>query len=174
MTPAEAKLAALIEPELTKLGFELVRLSLMSGAEQTLQIMTEKPDGTINLDECATVSRHLSEVLDAADPLAEAYTLEVSSPGIDRPLTRPKDFERWQGFDAKIELIAPVNGQKRFAGKLGALSDGVLALETKDGAHALALADIAKAKLVLTDALIAAALKRGTAHQPAEDLEFND
>lgn len=162
------RLHSLIEPEVSRLGFELVRLSY-GGGRPVLQVMAERPDGSMSVDDCATLSRALSDVLDAEDPIPGEYSLEVSSPGIDRPLTRPKDYTRWSGFDAKVALAVPLAGRKRFHGRLVGLVDGVVQMTTEDGPVALPLADIDSAKLVLTDDLIRAALKAQGAAL-AEDL----
>lgn len=162
------RLHSLIEPEVSRLGFELVRLSY-GGGRPVLQVMAERPDGSMSVDDCAALSRALSDVLDAEDPIPGEYSLEVSSPGIDRPLTRPKDYTRWSGFDAKVALAVPLAGRKRFQGRLEGLVDGVVQMVTEDGPVALSLADIDSAKLVLTDDLIRAALKAQGAAL-AEDL----
>lgn len=162
------RLHSLIEPEVFRLGFELVRLSY-GGGRPVLQVMAERPDGSMSVDDCAALSRALSDVLDAEDPIPGEYSLEVSSPGIDRPLTRPKDYTRWSGFDAKVALAVPLAGRKRFQGRLEGLVDGVVQMVTEDGPVALPLADIDSAKLVLTDDLIRAALKAQGAAL-AEDL----
>lgn len=152
------RLHSLVEPEIARLGFELVRLSY-GGGRPVLQVMAERPDGSMSVDDCATLSRALSDVLDAEDPIPGEYSLEVSSPGIDRPLTRPKDYERWRGFEAKVSLADLLDGRKRFQGRLDGLADGMVTLVTEDGPVALPLDGIDSAKLVLTDDLIRAALK---------------
>lgn len=152
------RLHSLVEPEIARLGFELVRLSY-GGGRPVLQVMAERPDGSMSVDDCATLSRALSDVLDAEDPIPGEYSLEVSSPGIDRPLTRPKDYERWRGFEAKVSLAELLDGRKRFQGRLDGLADGMVILVTEDGPVALPLDGIDSAKLVLTDDLIRAALK---------------
>ena len=134
-------MAALAEPVLADLGFRLVRVK-MSGP--TLQIMAERPDGTFSIEDCEAVSRAMSPILDVEDVVSSRYHLEVSSPGIDRPLVRASDFESWAGHDVKIEMAVPVAGRKRFKGVL----------------IGVPFADIADAKLVLTDALIDAAKSR--------------
>jgi ribosome maturation factor RimP len=160
-----ANLAALIDPVLVDLGFRLVRVSMSGGEGPVLQIMAERPDGTCSIDDCATISRQLSPVLDAYDPLPGAYRLEVSSPGIDRPLVRPSDFEDWAGYEAKIELNQPVNGRKRFRGIIDGFEDGEVRLECqldKVGLQILGfpMGMIGDAKLVLTDELISETLRR--------------
>ena len=144
------RIAAMIEPALTAMGYEIVRVQLGGGRRSaTLQIMCDREDGRpVTLDDCAEISRLASAVLDVEDPIAGEYTLEVSSPGLDRPLTRPKDFERFAGAEARVELSLPVDGQRRFKGVLRGLDEEAVILETGDGRRRLALADIEKAKLV--------------------------
>ena len=148
----------LIGPVVAAKGYEIVRVLLMGTARPTLQVMIEPTDGhPMTVDDCADVSRAISVALDAADPIEAAYALEVTSPGIDRPLTRPKDFERFAGCEAKVEVGDPVGGRKRFQGRLGGLSGDSVRIELPDGPVELPLAGIRKAKLVLTDELLAAA-----------------
>ena len=144
------RIAAMIEPALTAMGHEIVRVQLGGGRRSaTLQIMCDRLDGqALTLDDCAEISRLASAVLDVEDPIAGEYTLEVSSPGLDRPLTRPKDFERFAGAEARVELSLPVDGQRRFKGVLRGLDDDAVILETGGDRRRLALADIEKAKLV--------------------------
>lgn len=158
--PFDRKLADLLRPTVEGMGFELVRVRLMGGKRATLQIMAERPDGRMEVDDCAGLSRALSALLDVEDPISGEYALEVSSPGIDRPLTRPQDFSRWAGFVAKLETEFPVSGQKRFKGVLTGFEDGAAILEAEHlGRVALPFDALADAKLTLTDALIAASLK---------------
>ncbi|MBK5921466.1 ribosome maturation factor RimP [Rhodothalassium salexigens] len=153
----------LIEPTAEALGFELVRVTFTGGGSPVLQIMAERADGTMSVDDCAKLSREVSTLLDVEDPIPGEYNLEVSSPGIDRPLTRPKDFERWAGFDAKVELDTPRDdGQRRFKGRLRGLEAAEVLLDVGAETLRLPLAHVAKAKLILTDDLIAAV----TAGQP--------
>ncbi len=152
----------LITPTLDALGYELVRVQIAGGIRKTLQVMAEPKTGRhMSLEDCAELSRAISAVLDVEDPIADAYSLEVSSPGIDRPLTRPKDFARFAGHEAKVETTEPVDNRKRFKGKLLGLAADAVRLEVDGAEIALPLALIHKAKLVLTDALIAE-------HQQAE------
>jgi ribosome maturation factor RimP len=151
----------IITPTIEGMGYELVRLTVSGGHRKTLQVMAERKDGlNMSLDDCTHLSRAISAVMDVEDPIEGAYSLEVSSPGIDRPLTRPKDFERFAGFEAKVETRAPIDGRKRFKGRLIGLAGGLEAQSVKievEGAElALPLEEIEKAKLVLTDDLIAA------------------
>lgn len=152
----DRRIAGLIEPVLTDMGFELVRIRVMGGKSPTLQIMAQRPDGTIEVDDCAAISTAVSALLDVEDPIAEAYTLEVSSPGIDRPLTRLADFDRWTGHEARIETEELIDGRRRFKGQLaGTEGDEVLiALDDSDVTIGLKFDWISDAKLVLTDDLI--------------------
>jgi ribosome maturation factor RimP len=171
MADTAQRIERLIEPALTAMGYDLVRVALQGGESRpTLQIMAERKDGVgMTVDDCADISRTLSALLDVEDPIASAYTLEVSSPGIDRPLVKRADFERFAGFEARIETVQPVAGRKRFRGRLmGVTGEDVRLREpAKDGAQKaqadgvdnetlVPLAAIARAKLVLTDELIAA------------------
>lgn len=152
----DRRIASLIEPVLTDMGFELVRIRVMGGHTPTLQIMAQKPDGTIEVDDCGNISTAVSALLDVEDPISEAYTLEVSSPGIDRPLTRLKDFDRWIGYEAKIETEELIDGRRRFKGQLaGTEGDEVLiTLDDTDVTIGLKFDWLSDAKLVLTDDLI--------------------
>ncbi len=155
------RLEDLVTPTLDGMGYELVRVMMQGKARPTLQIMAERKDGQpMTVEDCATLSRALSAFLDVEDPIGGAYVLEVSSPGIDRPLTRAKDFANWAGFDARVETELPVEGQKRFKGKLTGLDDmGRIGLETETGEVRIPLTVIKQAKLVLTDELISAVTK---------------
>lgn len=152
----DRNIEALLAPVVEGMGYRLVRLSFSGGSRGTLQVMAERPDGSMSVDDCASLSRELSAVLDIEDPIAGEYTLEVSSPGIDRPLTRLEDFETYRGFEAKLVTAAPIDGRKRFRGVLEGLEDGNIILGTEEGPVAIPFAGVAKAKLVLTDALLAA------------------
>jgi len=148
----------MIEPTLADMGFELVRVQMFGSRRPTLQIMAERVDGApMTVDHCAEISHAVSALLEVEDPIREAYTLEVSSPGIDRPLVRPRDFERHAGYEAKIEMHRLIDGQRRFQGRLLGFADGIVRMEAKEGAVELPFADIRSAKLVLTDELLAAA-----------------
>jgi ribosome maturation factor RimP len=154
-----AAITALIEPEATKLGLDLVRVAMRGGkSDPTLQIMAERPDTRqLTLEDCATLSRALSDLFDEVDPIEEAYRLEVSSPGIDRPLTRAQDYEDFKGFDARLKLAAPQDGRKQFEGKLIGLLGADVAIDVPNLGHvAVPFATIASAKLLLTDDLIKA------------------
>ncbi|MDE2383918.1 MAG: ribosome maturation factor RimP [Alphaproteobacteria bacterium] len=159
-----ARVAALAEPVLADMGFRLVRVKMFGS---TVQIMAERADGTFTIDDCENFSRAFSPMLDVADIISSKYHLEVSSPGIDRPLVRPSDFEAWAGHDAKIEMAVPVAGRKRFRGALEGFHEGEVRLyidnPEKGGEQLLVgvpFADIADAHLVLTDELIEAAKAR--------------
>lgn len=148
----------LIAPTLAGMGYALVRARLSGGDRRTLQVMAERNDGaTMKVADCAEISRALSALLDVEDPITGTYDLEVSSPGIDRPLVRLEDFARFAGFDAKIETARPVDGRKRFLGRLDGVNAGRVRIDLGDGkVAALPYEDIREAKLVLTDELIAA------------------
>jgi ribosome maturation factor RimP len=154
----DRRLAGLVEPTIAGLGFELVRLRLMGGKRPVLQIMAERPDGGIEVDDCARISRAVSAVLDVEDPISSEYVLEVSSPGIDRPLTRLKDFERWSGYEARLETEEAIDGRKRFKGELAGVEDGEVQIEIPEGTIGLSFHLLSDAKLVLTDALVAESL----------------
>lgn len=148
----------MIAPSLQAMGYSVVRVSFTGGRRPTLQIMAERNDEqAMTVDDCATISHSVSALLDVADPIATAYHLEISSPGIDRPLVRRTDYERFAGFEAKIELQRPMDGRRRFRGKLLGLADDSVKLLVGDQSLLLPLASIARAKLVMSDALIAGA-----------------
>mgnify|MGYP006418197043 CR=1 FL=1 len=153
----DQRLAEIITPVIEDLGFELVRVRLMSGKETTLQVMADNTDGGIDVDNLAGISTAISAVLDVEDPIQLAYALEVSSPGIDRPLVKLADFERYAGFDVRIDLKEEMDGQRRFRGRLESVSGEVIALKTKDRNLQLPFPGIRRAKLILTDELLAAA-----------------
>lgn len=172
-TEQERRIRKMIEPALGDLGMELVRVRVMGGRRSTLQLMVERAGGApTDVEDCANASRRVSERLDAADPISGAYTLEVSTPGIDRPLTRPGDFARWEGHLVKIELAMPVDGRRRFQGVILAEENGEATIELEDGETGLTfrIDELTKASLVLTDELIDAAAAGGTLPpQPGED-----
>ena len=176
--PAQ-RVVALAEPVLADLGFRLVRVKLTGS---TLQIMAERPDGTFAIEDCEAVSRAMSPLLDVEDVIAARYHLEVSSPGIDRPLVRPSDFESWAGHETRIEMAVPVAGRKRFKGRLEGYTQGEVRLfiENPEGADkeplliGVPFADIGDAKLVLTDELIAAARARLPAKGYSDGAEIDE
>lgn len=160
-------IAGMIAPSIEALGYDVVRVTVAGSTRKVLQIMAEPKDGRImSVEDCARVSRAISAVLDVEDPISGAYSLEVSSPGIDRPLTRPNDYNRFKGHEAKIETHEPVDGRKRFKGILKGVADAAVKIDSEGAEIALPLSQIAKAKLVLTDALIAA-------HEAAAEAELN-
>jgi ribosome maturation factor RimP len=156
------EIARIIEPSLEAMGYRLVRLMQTGGLKRpTLQVMAERLDeAPMTVEDCAQISRSVSALLDIADPIAGAYLLEVSSPGIDRPLVRPEDYDRFAGFDARIELHDPLDGRKRFKGKLLGRAGEEVRLVAESGEVRLPLAAIARAKLILTDDLIALAQRK--------------
>ncbi len=185
-TGVAATVARLVEPAIEELGFRLVRVRLTG---TTLQIMAERPDGTMTVGGCQEISHAISPLLDVNDPVSGKYSLEVSSPGVDRPLVRPEDFERWAGFEAKVELAAPLAGRKRFRGRLEGFSDGEVRLfippQEKRGEDILIGLDITAigdARLVMTDELLKAAGERankgevgdGADWTEANEIESND
>jgi len=170
---SEKKLLEIIDPILLDMGFELVRLRLMSNKEITLQIMAIRPNGYINVDECAEISTAISAVLDVEDPILDAYNLEVSSPGIDRPLTRIKDFEEFEGYEAKIETVDLIDGRKRFRGTLAGINGSEILINLDEGTIGLEFDWLAEAKLILTDDLIKEMLKQRKINQNFDDKNFD-
>ena len=160
-----ARVAALAEPVLAGLGYRLVRVRISGLAGCTVQVMAERPDGTMSIEDCEATSRALSPILDAADPIEGAYRLEISSPGIDRPLVRRSDFDRYAGHVAHVEMTAPIEGRRRFRGELRGTDGDCVKLRSNDAPEEAAeillrMDDMMEARLVLTDALIAEALRR--------------
>jgi len=155
----DRRMAGILTPVIEGMGYELVRVRLMSGKSKTLQIMADKPDGGIEVDDCAKISTAVSAVLDVEDPLEDAYTLEVSSPGIDRPLTRLKDFDAWAGYEAKVETSELIDGRRRFKGLLAGTENDEVLIEIDEGTIGLKFDWLSDAKLVLTDGLIADMLR---------------
>ena len=155
------------------MGFELVRLRLMSSKEITLQIMAARPTGYINVDECAEISTAISAVLDVEDPIIDAYHLEVSSPGVDRPLTRLKDFEEFEGYEAKIETVDLIDGRKRFRGTLAGINGSEILINLEESTIGLKFDWLADAKLVLTNDLIKEMLKQRKINQNFDDKKFD-
>ena len=155
----DVRLAEIVTPAIEDLGYELVRLRLISGKTMILQIMADKPDGGIDVDDCADISHALSAVLDVEDPIEGEYALEVSSPGIDRPLTRLKDFETFEGYEVKLLTSELIDGRKRFNGALRGVEGNEILIEIPEGIIGLEFDWITEAKLLLTDELIAETLK---------------
>ncbi|GAA6180776.1 MULTISPECIES: ribosome maturation factor RimP [unclassified Shimia] len=174
----DRKLADIITPVIEDMGFELVRLRLMGGKSHTLQVMAERPGGGIEVDECAQISNAISAVLDVEDPLADSYTLEVGSPGVDRPLTRMKDFDAFEGYEAKIETSELIDGRKRFRGILAGIEgeDVLINIEDKGETVTVGLNFdwLADAKLMLTDDLIKEMLKARKDAGILNEEEFDD
>ncbi|RZN28570.1 ribosome maturation factor RimP [Bradyrhizobium sp. Leo121] len=168
---AAARVSAVATPVLQGLGYRLVRIKITGDAGCTVQIMAERPDGSMQIEDCEAISRALSPVLDIADPIDRAYRLEISSPGIDRPLVRRSDFERYAGHLVKIEMAVAHQGRKRFRGTLNGVEGNAVRLhrdDTREGEDAqtlLVMEDIAEARLVLTDELIAESMRRGKAQE---------
>ena len=173
-------LAEIVTPTIEGMGFRLVRLRLMGSKRITLQIMAERDDGTMEVEDCAQLSRALSAALDVEDPIEREYRLEVSSPGIDRPLTRLEDFARWEGYQARLETAEMIDGRKRFKGMLAGIEGGQVLIEIDDpkvdGAIGLDFDWLADARLVLTDELVAASLrarKHATNEFGLDEAEFD-
>jgi len=166
-TGKAAEIEGLLEPTLRAMGYEIVRVLLSGGArQQRLQLMVERADGAgMDVECCAEVSRAAETILDVEDPISGAYTLEVSSPGIDRPLTRLDDFAAWAGFDAKVELGVPHEGRKRFRGRLLGVDGADIRIEVDGTEWRLPFDKVEKAKLILTDELIAA-VQKASGEQP--------
>jgi ribosome maturation factor RimP len=176
-TAEDLKLLELLDPVAEAAGYEIVRLRLMGGAERRkLQIMAERPDGEMNVEDCTRLSRKISEVMDAADPITGEYLLEVSSPGIDRPLTRPKDFETYEGYEIKLELDRLAEGRKRFRGVLSGLEGDQVGIDLEGEAETamIPLAWIVEAKLVLTDELMKRGAESRAARIASEQQETTD
>jgi ribosome maturation factor RimP len=175
-TGQEARIGHIVEPVLNDLGFRLVRVKLSAMNGLTLQIMAERPDGTITVEDCETISKAVSPVLDIEDPIDKAYNLEVSSPGIDRPLVRRSDFVQWAGHVAKLETRSLVNGRKRFKGRILATDLETVTLKRTEAdkgeleEFTLPLGEIAEAKLTLSDELIREALRRDKALREANGI----
>jgi ribosome maturation factor RimP len=164
---AASAVAAVVEPVIVQLGYRLVRVRVTGQNGCTVQIMAERPDGQMGVEDCEAVSRAVSPALDVEDPIRTAYNLEVSSPGIDRPLVRPADFARWAGHEVKVEMAVPADGRKRFRGVLNGVEGPLARIRLPDAPAGsdpvvlLAMADMHEARLVLTDDLIAESIKRG-------------
>ena len=155
----DKRMASIVQPVIEDLGYELVRIRLMSGKSTTLQIMAERPDGGIDVNDCSKISTEVSAILDVEDPIEAEYALEVSSPGMDRPLTRLKDFAAWEGFEAKIETTELIDGQRRFKGMLRGIDGNEVLVEIQQGTIGLDFEWLSDAKLILTDELVAASQK---------------
>lgn len=176
-TAIDRRLAGVVRPAVEAMGYELVRLRLMGGKTKTLQIMADRPDGGIQIDELGEITHAVSAVLDVEDPIEEAYTLEVSSPGIDRPLTRLKDFDTWSGYEARVETNELIDGRRRFKGRLAGTEGHEVLIAIEDGEDEITIGLnfdwLSDAKLVLTDELIAESLKNRKAIDP-DPSKFDD
>ena len=165
-TDLPRRIERLLAPSLEAMGYEIVRVHLSGGRNPTVQVMAERLDRKpMKVDDCAVISRTASALLDVEDPVDGAYTLEVSSPGIDRPLVRPQDFERFAGCEVRAETSAPIAGRRRFRGRLLGMEGGRVRIALEDGTAELPYEAIQKARLVLTDELLAAAARRGAAKE---------
>ena len=156
----DKKLAELLNPILEDLGFEMVRVRLSNGNPSTLQIMADRLDGQIGVDELAEINTSVGTILDVEDPIPENYTLEISSPGIDRPLTRKKDFDSFQGFEAKVETTELIDGRRRFRGVLAGVNNDEVLINLEEGTIGLKFTWLSDARLVLSDDLIKKMLKK--------------
>ena len=174
----DRRMAEIITPVIEYMGFELVRVRLMGGETKTLQVMADRPDGGINVDDCADISTAISASLDVEDPIEAAYNLEVSSPGIDRPLTRLKDFDIWQGYEAKLETSEMIDGRKRFKGVLAGIENDEVLINVEQGGETVTLGLnfdwLSDAKLVLTDDLIAEMLRQRKASGVIDETQFDE
>jgi ribosome maturation factor RimP len=174
----DRRLAEIVTPVIEDLGFELVRIRLMGGKTKTLQIMAERPEGGIEVDDCARISTAVSATLDVEDPIEDAYTLEVSSPGIDRPLTRLKDFDVWSGHEARIETTDLIDGRRRFKGVLQGIDGDEVLIEIEDQGEEMTIGLkfdwLSDAKLVLTDDLIREMLRQRKAAGIVDESQFDE
>jgi len=170
----DRRLAEIITPVIEGLGFELVRVRLMGGKYRILQIMADRPEGGIVVDDCARISTAVSAVLDVEDPIEDNYTLEVSSPGIDRPLTRLKDFDTWAGYEARLETFELIDGRRRFKGTLAGTEGDEVLIEIEEGTIGLKFDWLSDAKLLLTDDLIAEMLRQRTEAGTFNEADFDE
>jgi len=177
-TAIDRRLAAIVGPVIEGLGFELVRIRLMGGKTRILQIMADRPEGGIEVDDCAAISTAVSAVLDVEDPIEDNYTLEVSSPGIDRPLTRLKDFDMWVDYEARIETTELIDGRRRFKGILQGTEGDEVLIEIEEGGETVTIGLkfdwLSDAKLILTDDLIAEMLRQRKASGVIDESKFTD
>ena len=170
----DRRMAEIITPVIEDMGYELVRVRLMSGKVTTLQIMADKPEGGIEVDDLSQINQALGAVLDVEDPIIEEYTLEVSSPGIDRPLTRIKDFDMFEGYEAKIETEELVGGRRRFKGELAGIDGDEVLINVEEGTVGLKFDWLSDAKLVLTDELIKEMLRQRKAAGVIDEDKFDE
>jgi ribosome maturation factor RimP len=177
-TAMDRRLADIVTPVIEGMGFELVRIRLMGGATRTLQIMADRPEGGIIVDECGAISTAVSAVLDVEDPIEENFILEVSSPGIDRPLTRLKDFEMWKGWEARIETTELIDGRRRFKGMLAGVEGEEVLVELDEGAEPVTIGLqfdwLSDAKLILTDDLITEMLRKKKVTGAFDESDFDE
>lgn len=169
----DRRLAEIITPVIEDMGYELVRVRLMSGKTSTLQIMADKPDGGIEVDDLGQISTAVGAVLDVEDPIVDEYALEVSSPGIDRPLTRLKDFVNFEGYEAKIETDDLIDGRRRFKGELAGVEGNEVLINIEEGTVGLQFDWLTDAKLVLTDELIKEMLRQRKASGVIDETQFD-
>ena len=170
----DKKLAELLNPILEDLGFEMVRVRLSNGNPSTLQIMADRLDGQIGVDELAEINTSVGTILDVEDPIPENYTLEISSPGIDRPLTRKKDFDSFQGFEAKVETTELIDGRRRFRGVLAGVNNDEVLINLEEGTIGLKFTWLSDARLVLSDDLIKKMLKKNTKAGILNEEDFDE
>tara|TARA_R110002124_G_scaffold121888_1_gene280235 strand:+ start:328 stop:906 length:579 start_codon:yes stop_codon:yes gene_type:complete len=170
----DRRLAEIITPVIEDMGFELVRVRLMSGKNAILQIMADRPEGGIEVDDLAQISTAVGAVLDVEDPIVEEYALEVSSPGIDRPLTRLKDFAMFEGYEAKLETDDLIDGRRRFKGELAGVEDDEVLINIEEGTVGLKFEWLTDAKLVLTDELIKEMLRQRKATGAIDETQFDE
>jgi ribosome maturation factor RimP len=173
-TAMDQRIAQIITPVIEDMGFELVRLRLKTGNDTTLEIMADRPNGGIEVDDCAEISTAVSAVLDVEDPITQAYTLEVSSPGIDRPLTRLADFDAYEGYEAKLETQDLIDGRRRFRGTLAGVEGTEVLINIDEGTIGLQFDWLAEAKLVLTDDLIREMLRARKAVGQINEADFDE
>lgn len=177
-TAIDRRMAEILTPVIEDMGFEVVRIRLMGGKSNTLQIMVERPNGGIEVDECALVSTAVSAVLDVEDPLEDPYALEVSSPGIDRPLTRLKDFENWEGYEARVETTEMIDGRRRFRGLLAGVEGDEVLVNIEEGGETITVGLhfdwLSDAKLILTDELIREMLRARKAAGIIDETQFDE
>ncbi len=170
----DKRLAEIVQPMIEGMGYELVRVRLQGGKTDVLQVMAEKPEGGIEVDDCAKISTAISAVLDVEDPIVEEYHLEVSSPGIDRPLTRLKDFDMWSGYEAKIETDELIDGRRRFKGEIAGTEGDEVLITIEEGTIGLKFDWLSDAKLVLTDELIRDVLKARKDAGEVDETQFDE
>ena len=177
-TAIDRRLAEIVTPAIEGLGYELVRIRLQGGRTATLQIMADRPDGGINVDDCAKISTAVSAVLDVEDPIEDNYHLEVSSPGIDRPLTRLKDFDAWADYEARIETTELIDGRRRFKGFLRGTEGNEVLIEIEEAGAPLTIGLefdwLSDAKMILTDELIAEMLRQKKAAGVIDEEDFDE